>query len=374
MNLLIVTPSYFPMRGGGEQLVHDLASRYAEKHRVHIVTPLLPGAAREETIGKVRAFRFPIVRKPLLDALSGQMALAPLLKRLHAEHRYDFIQMFHLYQLGGATVRFANKNRIPLLTTLIGWDTFDPIRPVPRIFNPYLAYVMNHSDYCVTSSLHMASSARKQGCRNSLDIVPHGTSMFDQTALGINIREKYGIEPDKKIVLSVQRLAPRKGLDVLLKAIRVLKRDDVVFLICGKGSEQENLERQAHEDGLDSNVVFAGFVPDEELRDHYEQADLFALPSLYEGFGIVFVDALACGVPVVTTLCGGPEAVINETNGCLVPVGDPDRFACAVDRALDRVWDRNSIREGARIYEWKNIVNCYEKLFTIVRQRRQNEF
>ena len=363
MNLLIVTPSYFPIRGGGEQLVHDLAIRYAKKHRVHIVTPQLPGTPGEECIEEVHIFRFPTIRRPLLDAISGQIMLTRLLKKLHAKYHYDYIQMFHLYQLGGATVRFSEQHKIPLLTTLIGWDTCDPIRPVPKLFNPYLAYVMNHSTHCVTSSLHMARSARKQGCKKPLKIIPHGTSLFERTSTGVDIREKYGIAKNKKIVLSVQRLAPRKGLGVLIDSVPLILRDNVVFLICGKGPEGEALKKQAQQNGVYSKIVFAGFVPDEELKDHYQQSDIFALPSLYEGFGIVYIDALACGLPVVTTFCGGPEEVIDETNGYLVPVGDADRFAYAISKALDRDWNHERIKEKACKYKWKRVVAQYEHYF-----------
>lgn len=364
MKILIVTPSYFPVRGGGEQVIYELASRYAKTHEVHIVTPQLPNAPKEETDGNLRIFRFPMIRQTLLDAVSGQMVLSRLLPKLHAEHGYDFVQMFFFYQLGGAVVRFCRKNRLPLLTTLAGWDTYDPVRPVPALFNPYLAWVMNHSSDCVTCCRHMARSAVKQGCSTPPKVIPHGTSMLTAKSGRVEIRQKYGIAAEKKIILSVQRLAPRKGLDLLVDAAASIGRDDVVFLVCGKGPDLEKLQLRAKERGVEQKVVFAGFVPDDELKDHYEQSDLFALPSLYEGFGVVYVDALNCGLPVVTTTCGGPEDIVDETNGFLVPVGDLTAFTNALSLALERKWDRAQIRADARKYDWDSIVEQYEAYFT----------
>lgn len=260
-------------------------------------------------------------------------------------------------------MRFSRKNDIPLVTTLIGWDTYDPVRPVPRILHRYLAAIMNSSAAITTSSRHMARMARSQGLRTETSIIPHGSIMCDRKSGQMDVREKYNISPEKRIVLSVQRLCARKGLGALIESIEILNRDDTVFVLCGKGKLEGHLKTIAFKRGLQDRIIFAGFVPDNELKDHYEQADLFALPSLYEGFGLVFVDAISCGLPVVTTFCGGPEEVLNETNSYMAPIDDPRRFAAALNRAMERKWDRNNIREQASAYRWSHIACQYANLY-----------
>lgn len=128
---------------------------------------------------------------------------------------------------------------------------------------------------------------------------------------------RYGIRPSERVILTVARLEPGegyKGYDRILEALPQICRaaGEVRFVIAGKGGDRGRLEEMASDFGVSEHVTFAGFVPDEELADHYRLADVFAMPSTGEGFGIVFLEAMGCGTPV---LGGNQDGSVDALDG-----------------------------------------------------------
>jgi glycosyltransferase involved in cell wall biosynthesis len=181
---------------------------------------------------------------------------------------------------------------------------------------------------------------------------------FLQAPGGDAVRDLLGWR-GRRVILSVGRLVRRKGHDLLLRAVAGLVRDlpDVALLIVGEGPERSRLEALAGALGIRDRTHFAGFVPEAELPLYYRAADVFAMPSQalperdgVEGFGIVFLEAGASGVPVVGTRTGGIEdAVLDGRTGYLVPSGDVDRLREALRTLLeDRDTARRFGEEGRR--------------------------
>jgi phosphatidyl-myo-inositol dimannoside synthase len=120
----------------------------------------------------------------------------------------------------------------------------------------------------------------------------------------VGLRQRYGIGEGQKVILTVARLVQSegyKGYDRILEALPAVRAacGAVRYLIAGKGDDRARLEAIARKLGVTEMVTFAGFVPDEELADHYRLADVFAMPSTGEGFGIVFLESMGCGTPVL---------------------------------------------------------------------------
>lgn len=136
--------------------------------------------------------------------------------------------------------------------------------------------------------------------------------------------ERYGIAPHEKVILTVSRLNAEegyKGYDQILRCLPELRRrcGDVRFLIAGSGGDRPRIEAMAKDIGVTKDVILAGFVPDEELPDLYRLADVFAMPSTGEGFGIVFLEAMACGTPVLAgNRDGSIDALDSGRLGALV--------------------------------------------------------
>lgn len=145
-----------------------------------------------------------------------------------------------------------------------------------------------------------------------------------------SLRHRYGIRPDAKVVLTVARLSAEegyKGYDVILRCLPGIRRivGDVHYVLCGQGTDLPRLQNLVRELGLSACVTLAGFVPPDELADHYRLADVFAMPSMGEGFGIVFLEAMACGRPVLAgNQDGSCDALAGGDLGKLVPPRDTE--------------------------------------------------
>lgn len=132
---------------------------------------------------------------------------------------------------------------------------------------------------------------------------------------------KYGIPRDKKLLLYVGNLKPHKNLSILLKALRELNREEVYLLLVGKAFKSVDLNEQEKQMGIKDKVIHTGMVSKEELIDLYNLADLFVFPSLYEGFGIPPLEAMACGTPVIAAnnssipeVCGDAAVYFDGKN------------------------------------------------------------
>ncbi|MDF2696727.1 MAG: hypothetical protein K0S65_5110, partial [Labilithrix sp.] len=158
------------------------------------------------------------------------------------------------------------------------------------------------------------------------------------------LAERLGLTEDDEVVLTVSRLAPRKGHRTVLEAVARLapRRPRLKFVFTGTShAMRAELARLAFDLGIGSRVVAAGFVPDAELPALYRLADVFALLATeaeddVEGFGVALIEAAASGLPSIATRTGGvPEAVVHGETGLLVAPGDAAEAACAIERVLD---------------------------------------
>jgi glycosyltransferase involved in cell wall biosynthesis len=172
-----------------------------------------------------------------------------------------------------------------------------------------------------------------------------------------SLRAKYKLKPDERVLLTVARLDHReryKGYDRIIEALPMVQRTcgPVRFLIVGTGEDRDRVAKLAAERGMDSAVSFAGFVPAESLVDHYRLADVFAMPSTGEGFGIVFLEAMGCGTPVIAgNRDGSVDALDGGRLGVLIEPMNVDAIAGAICSLLGKhgeSWwfDRNRLHEA----------------------------
>lgn len=173
-------------------------------------------------------------------------------------------------------------------------------------------------------------------------------------------KRRLGIDPRVPVVLSVRRLVPRMGLDLLIDALPLIKtvHPRIQLIIAGQGSLRDQLIQRAERLDVSENVTFCGFVPEEELPLYYRAADLFVLPSgALEGFGLVTLEAMASGVPVVGTRTGETPYLIDETRGVgkVLDAATPEALAHACCEFLSSSEDRGSAcRAYASTFTWDN--------------------
>ncbi|MFN8340022.1 MAG: glycosyltransferase family 4 protein [Cyclobacteriaceae bacterium] len=155
------------------------------------------------------------------------------------------------------------------------------------------------------------------------------------------LRHRYGIPDGAKVILTITRILTSekyKGYDVILRALAMESSPRDLFYVLGGKSEQrerERIEALAASLGVRDRLIMTGFIADEEIGDHYRMADVFVMPSKKEGFGIVFIEALACGVPVIAgDQDGSKEAVLNGDLGLLVNPDSAPHVLAAIQQQL----------------------------------------
>ena len=185
------------------------------------------------------------------------------------------------------------------------------------------------------------------------------TNAYHPDVDGSGVRRRLGLA-DRPVVVCVSRLVPRKGQDILVRALPAIRRrvPDAALLLVGGGPYRSTLERLAREHGVAGDVVFTGSVAWAELPAHYAAGDVYAMPCRtrrrgldVEGLGIVYLEASASGLPVVAGDSGGaPDAVLDGQTGYVVPGRD---VAAAADRIADLLADRAlAARLGAAGRAW----------------------
>lgn len=136
--------------------------------------------------------------------------------------------------------------------------------------------------------------------------------------------------------LSIAFLKPGKGMDILIRAFhKAFAGEDVELFIGGSGSELDRLNALVAELKLETQVTFLGLMSREEVKKELQETDVFALASKFETFGVVFIEALACGKPVISTASGGPEYIVNDKNGKIVPIDDIEELSRAMIEVKD---------------------------------------
>jgi glycosyltransferase involved in cell wall biosynthesis/SAM-dependent methyltransferase len=175
-------------------------------------------------------------------------------------------------------------------------------------------------------------------------------------------RRQLGLPEDRLVVLTARRLVPRMGIDVLLDAVARLGEHDVLLLVVGDGEQRPALEEQARRLGIEQRVRFLGKVSDDELVAAYRAADVAATPSLaFEGFGLVVLEALACGTPVVGSAVEGlKEALEGFDPSLLVAPGDADALA---ERLRGQLPGPERCREYAEGFSWQRTAEAVLEVY-----------
>ena len=170
-------------------------------------------------------------------------------------------------------------------------------------------------------------------------------------------------DENTEVILSGGRHEPQKGFDTLLSGFTRMERSNTRLMLFGTGPETESLKQQATTLGIDNRVWFPGFV--ENPYKYMANADVFVLSSQYEGFGLVLIEALACGCPVVSTDCeSGPAEILEDGKyGSLVPVGDYAALVEAVKQCLDNSQNTEILRHRSEEFNIKSAIQEYMKIF-----------
>lgn len=244
------------------------------------------------------------------------------------EGYFDVIHCHYLFNLPQA-LAIGKRNRIPVVETE-HWSDLKK-KPLP-FYVKYLSRYYNAADKIVTVSLALNATLFNLFKINSSTIYNMvSDDYFCQREPSLNFHGA------KIQFVSIGSLIHRKGFDLLIEAFGRLTvpTDRWHLTIIGSGPDHDYIEGLIKEKKLENNITLAGRKNKEEIRFIFQTSDVFVLPSRSETFGVVYIEAMACGLPVIATRCGGPEEFVTQENGVLIDVEDLEGLTVAVANMLD---------------------------------------
>jgi len=285
------------------------------------------------------------------------------LKTIGRYPKFDLIICGHINLLPLAYFIHRWLNR-PLLLFIYGVDAWQPTQS--RISNYLVSKIESYvsiSEVTQKKFLNWAKLDQTKGF-----ILPNAihTENFGPGAKNRNLLDRYHLH-GKTILMTMGRIASEeqyKGFDEVLDLLPELIGDipDVIYVIAGDGSDKERLEQKAKSLGIEKQVIFTGFIPESEKADHYRLADAYVMPSTGEGFGFVFLEAMACGIPVVgSKVDGGREALRNGELGILVNPDSQEEIKTGILDALKR--PKGVIPKG---FDYFSFPNFEKRLYRII--------
>jgi teichuronic acid biosynthesis glycosyltransferase TuaC len=312
----------------------------------------------------------------VLDAMSLARAALPELSRLKAAGRLDVLDAHFAWPDGVAAAWLGRRLGVPVSVTLRGTEV-----PLARHRGRCARMVAALSE--VDLVLSVAGALLEHVCTLGArprfsEVVGNGVDVERfRLESRVAARERLGIPLDAPVLIGVGGLCERKGFHRMLEVLPALRArwPGLRYLIAGGASGEGDwgpqLRAQVAALGLGEQVHFLGRVPADELRWPLSAADVFVLATRNEGWANVFLEAMACGLPVVTTDVGGNREVIAHAGlGTVVPFGQAAALQAAVDAALAKEWQHAAIRAHAEANSWEGRVARLVELFRALHARR----
>jgi glycogen synthase len=350
--VLILSWEYPPLiEGGLARHVRKLSEQLSELSvDVHVLTRGDESMAAEEEVDGAWIHRVREPRRPRdlnefvtwVEHMNADMLAAGV----ELGDRIDFDLVHgHDWLVAGAGDHLARRFRCPLVVTIHateygrhqGWVDKHPQAHIHGVER----WMANRADRVITCSHYMRGHvADIYGLdEDRVTVIPNGIDPLDLQPVDDleRLRARFAA-PDERLIVFVGRLVYEKGFQLALEALPGLveRLGDVRFLVAGSGTHEQELRRQATELGLDEHGTFLGWIGDDVLHSLYRIADLCVIPSLYEPFGLVALEAMASGCPCIVADTGGLREIVPEDErvGLRFNGGDAEHLAVMVERLL----------------------------------------
>jgi 1,2-diacylglycerol 3-alpha-glucosyltransferase len=357
MNILFLSDVYFPRINGVSTSIHTLRQQLvAHGHKVHLLAPDYYSPSDDESwITRVPSRYLAFDPEDRLLRYGKALALTQSLQ--HGD--YDLLHVHTPFAAHYLGLKLARRLDIPCVET---YHTFFedymhhylPIMPKPvlRAFARSLSRRQcNAVDAVVAPSQPMLEALRGYGVKAEAEVIP--TGLQDHSFVpgdGAGFRRRYNIPPERPVMLYVGRVAHEKNIGFLLRMTLQVKhaRPDVLLVIAGEGPAMERLRRESDALGLQDNVLFIGYLDRKtQLNDCYRMADIFVFASTTETQGLVLLEAMAQGTPVVAVAEMGTRSILSEGQGAHIAPLEESDFAQKVLALLSDAKARKALGEEA---------------------------
>lgn len=381
MKILMPILHYPPVIGGFEVFSQSIAEKISKSEDVFVVTSKVINVPQQEVKDKLKIFRTSLFTlknlsysKPWYIATAMVWILVKSFKLIKKEN----IDLIHSQGfLSGILGYVLNKfTKVPYIITIQSADfsVYHPrlnINIIKWFYQKIEKVVFKNAILCHAVSNYLGKHFRKYNVKKIV-VIPNGVS-----------EEKFKPDPNKKItrkklgfdtenlIVCVSRLEHKNGTHDLIEAANYLKNkiSDFKIIICGDGSDREKLENMVEKFNLKDKVLFLGDILHADLPKYVACGDIFVRPSLAEGFGIVFLEAMAAEVAVIGTPVGGiPDFLKNNETGLFCEPGNPQDIAEKIKILIKNKELRNKIIKNAKeividVYSWDKISESLRELY-----------
>jgi 1,2-diacylglycerol 3-alpha-glucosyltransferase len=344
LRVLMISDVYAPRVNGVSTSIQTFRPALVEHGvQVTLVAPQYPSATEETDVIRLPSRAVPLDPE---DRLMHWSELANLDRRL-ASTDFDVVHVQTPFAAHYAGVRFARHRHLPCVTTyhthfeeyLFHYIPFLPKSAMRSAARLLARQQCNALDAVIVPSNAMATTLRDYGVSTPLRILPTGLpeAQFIRGD-GKRFREQHGIGPERRVTLFVGRAAHEKNIGFLLETIAIAcrTRPEILLVIAGEGPALDSLKQQAAKLMIENHVCFVGYLERESsLRDCYAAADLFTFASLTETQGLVLLEAMAVGLPVLAIPALGAAEIIRPLRGAVCASRIADNFAAQVVTLLD---------------------------------------
>lgn len=370
MNILMLSDVYFPRVNGVATSIKTFT--HSLRKMGHHVILAAPDYAESKMVfydKREQIYRIP-ARRLILDK-EDRLIRGEYFDELLQQMRKENIDLIHIHTPFRAHywgIRLARELNCRCVATyhtffeeyLHHYIPMLPKRWLRAVARRFTVSQSRQVDELIVPSSAMYQLLQDYGVTNTMTVIPTGLDMT-QIAEGdsYHFRTQRNIDPQRPVIGHIGRIAHEKNIVFLLQVLQALKQKvpDILLLIAGEGPAKNSLQKQAKRLGLADNIVFLGYLSRErDLWDCYRAADVFVFSSRTETQGLVLLEAMAVGVPVVSTAVLGTADILWPERGAIIADESVEDFAQKVRRLLDNDLLRaNKGREGkAYVHEWSD--------------------
>ncbi len=366
---------FYPFNGGMEKAILDIVEDFSSRD---VTCDLLCIATGKPGVTKLNEHCHIDAASSIWHCNSVSISPAMIGKLRKICNRYDIIHIHCPNPMANLALFLSGyKGKV-----VLHWHS-DILRQkiMLKFYKPLQTWLINRADVIIgTSPVYLDKSPFLQDAKNKVAVVPLGVSKVHPSPDGVKaIKDRYA---GRKIVFALGRLVEYKGFKYLIDAARSLG-DDFVVLIGGTGPLHSQLDQQIKENNLQDKVKLLGYVPDKDVNDYYGACDVFCLSSIWktEAFGMVQIEAMSCGKPVVATNIEGsgvPWVNKDGYSGLNVEPGNSEALAQAIMKITEseetyNTYSSNALRRYNEMFSKEKMLNEYEQIYNSLVEERAIE-
>lgn len=360
MNILIISDVYFPRINGVSTSIQTFKSEFERAgHKVTLIVPRYTNNDEEnENIIRIDSRTIPYDPEDRMMKSSCIRRLVPKLKK----YQFDLVHIQTPFVAHYSGIKIAKALNIPCVITyhtLFEEYLYHYIPIIPKQILKFFARRFsssqcNQAQGVIAPSSIIVELLKDYGVKNNIEIIPTGiNSKKFELGNGDKFRTAFDIPSDKKILLNVSRVAFEKNIGLLINVVNQIKKQlpDIMLVIAGEGPAKSAYMEQAKKLDLDNNVAFVGYLDrNSELIDCYHSADIFVFSSVTETQGLVLLESMASGTPVVSVAAMGTKDILLGCEGARITNGEISDFCDKVVSLLNDTHDYNTTKQAAISY------------------------